>query len=116
MRDLVANGLALQLSRIQPNVCALPFDAIYPQYVLLRTNYSCKDKNTAQSTTSGWEEAWVAALWQGLVCRMYDTDYWELVEGGDTYVGHIRASSEAVADEGYRRIRGIRYLQDTSTR
>lgn len=35
----------------------------------------------------------MAALWQGLVCRMYDDDRWELDEGGNTYVRLGRASN-----------------------
>jgi hypothetical protein len=48
------------------------------------TNFmgSCEDKNTIESQITRCGEAIMAAIWKGMVCRMYNVDNWELVESG----------------------------------
>lgn len=52
----------------------------------MRGRDSCEDKNTIESQVTGSREAPMAAFRKGMVCRMYDVDNWELVEGGHPYV------------------------------
>jgi hypothetical protein len=47
---------------------------------------SCEDKDTIEpQITRGWKIT-MAAVREGVVCGVYDADYWQFVEGGDSYV------------------------------
>lgn len=76
-------------------------------YLSLRTYHSREDQNTTQPSIAGWPEARLATIWQRLVCGMYNTDYWKLVEGRHPYVRHFRPSFAAAADKGDGRLCGI---------
>lgn len=48
--------------------------------------HSRKDKNAAQPPVGRRTEAWLAAIWEGVVCRMYDSNNRELAQSWYSYV------------------------------
>lgn len=58
--------------------------------------YSCEDQNTTQSTIGRRTKAWLAAIWEGMVRRMYDFNNWELSKSWHTFVARY---SSPVANE-----------------
>lgn len=57
-----------------------------PENTWLMSRGSCENPNTTQPPITGCEEATLAAVWKGVVCRMYDAHYWKFVKGWNTYV------------------------------
>ena len=77
---------------------------------------SRKNSNTAQPTITGREKARLAALWKGLVCRMYDIDNRKFVESGDKWVISKPGRRRTMGSRVVPRICGIRHLQDSPAR
>jgi hypothetical protein len=50
---------------------------------MLTEIYSCEDSNAAQSSVTRCEEAALAAVWEGLVCWLYDANNRELIKSWD---------------------------------
>jgi len=49
-------------------------------------HHSCEDKDTIEPQISRLCKAAMAAVWQCVVCRMHDSDYWEFIESWNSYV------------------------------
>jgi hypothetical protein len=47
-------------------------------------NHSREDTDAAESQISIFRKASMAAVWEGMVCGMYDVDHWQLLESRDS--------------------------------
>jgi len=47
-------------------------------------NYSREDKDAVESQVSIFRKASMAAVWESLVCGVYNVDHWQLTESRDS--------------------------------
>lgn len=80
--------LAIGLSRDIRRLCQAKRASRTEYYydALLIAIDSRKDKNTIESQIRDFRKAPMAAVWESLVCGVYDVDHWKFPESGHTWV------------------------------
>ncbi len=61
----------------------------------LTSSGSREDSNTIESQISRWAEAAMATVWESLVRRVHDVDYWQFTQSWNPYVSFRIAASQA---------------------
>ena len=59
---------------------------------------SREDTLTTEPTITNGGKATMATVWETVVCGLYDADYWEFTQGGNTYVD-AQIRSHAVVEK-----------------